>query len=167
MAAMHSRKATRFSLVAIAAGLLFGPAAGQDGPYYPDEALCQAMFRFAESARAHGRSVKYRQGRGAIALPACQHDGNPASRVLCEMLADRAANLAIPPLALDALSCIGIREPGPDDPEAIVVHAFYITGTFESRPPHFAEGKVRLEISLDGRREMKRPWIAVAAIPLR
>jgi hypothetical protein len=176
MAAMYAPKSARVSITAIAtavaAGLLLvGPAsptaAAQDAPYYADVPLCEAMFRFAESARAHGRSLKYRKGRGTITLPACQHDGSPASRGLCELLMDRAAKLAIPPLALNALSCLGIREPSASDPEAIVSHAFYIRGTFESQPPHFSQGKVRLEISLDARKATSRPWIAVAAIPLR
>lgn len=170
MAAMDPRRALLLSTLALAAGLLPGPAAplaaGKDGPYHPDEPLCQAMFRFAESARSHARSVKYRHGRGALATPECQQDGSTASRRLCELLSDRAARLAIPPLAQDALFCIGIGEPPVGDPDAIVLHSFYTTGTFASEPPHFADGKVRLEISLDGRAETKRPWIAVAAMPV-
>ena len=171
MGAMNARRAALVSSMAITAGLLLGPAtplaAGQDGPYYPDEPLCQAMFHFAESARSHARSVKYRKGRGALAAPECQQDGSTTGRRLCELLTDRASRLAIPPLALDALSCIGFREPSVDDPDAVVGHSFYTLGTFVSEPPHFVDGKVRLEISLDGREQTTRPWIAVAAIPLR
>jgi hypothetical protein len=170
MWAMRSRKVFLGSILG-AIALTLGPASplvARDGtPYYPDEPLCQSMFRFAESARHHARSVKYRKGRGAIAAAECRHDGGAAGRELCDLLTARAARLAMPPLALDALFCIGIREPRPSNPEAIVGHSFYTTGTFESAPPHFANGNVRLEISLDGRRQTARPWISVTAIPLR
>ena len=171
MGAMNTRRPVLVFTAVIAWGLLFGPAppqaAEQDGPYYPDEALCEAIFRLADSARTHSRSVKYRAGRGAIALPQCQHDGSPAGRKLCELLGEKASQVAIPPLALDALFCIGVREPTSDEPDAIMGHSFWTAGTFKSEPPHFAEGTVRIEISLDGREKTSRPWIGVAAIPLR
>jgi hypothetical protein len=167
---MNSRTVCLGSILG-AIALTLGPAtplvAQASTAYYPDEPLCQSMFRFAQSARNHARSVKYRRGRGAITSQECRHDGDAAGRELCELLIARAARLALPPLALDALFCIGIREPVSSDPDAIVGHAFYTRGTFESEPPHFAGGKVRLEISLDGRRQTARPWISVTATPLR
>jgi hypothetical protein len=163
--------AARLASILVALTLSLGPVsplvAQQNPAYYPDEPLCQSMFRFAESARHHARSVKYRKGRGAIVFQQCRHDGGAAGRELCELLTARAARLSMPPLALDVLFCIGIREPGSPDPDAIVGHTFYTSGTFESQPPHFADGRVRLEISLDGRRQTARPWISVTATPLR
>jgi hypothetical protein len=146
------------------------PLAAQESssaqPWYPDESLCKAMSDFAASVRTRPRVVRLSLSRDLPRSSSdCRDGGNRSGRELCRVLGTDAHQLATAVIAQHALACLGIGEP-PTDPDDLVLHPFYVSGKFESEPPHFAAGKVRLTVELDASEESAVQWIAITASPI-
>jgi hypothetical protein len=161
--------APRIALLLLLSVVTGTPRAAQEPfRYSRDFKLCQAIRHFAERSAGTGpRVVRIQASHKAPGHSTCRAGPTSAGQRLCDALVAGAARSSIYDMSQNALACIGYDEPRFEGDENLVTRTFWTGGTFESRAPHFAQGKVHSELSLGISQEFERPWVAVHAVPAR